>query len=709
MTRLEKLEQNIKTLQRDLKCCKREEVICLNTATPAFAPEDLLNPTTDEVQAWVEANLTTCQQNGGTHISYFLPAYNEDTEINLEVTVDPLAETIITSFIVNGDELIVDPITVIDFALTYVYTDELAVLFAAWLLLHPEVEATFDDTDLVNGNITITDIFSDLTVTIGYTYDGDPLETTDTVLMTEAVGTCEDPLFVWVLSQDGNITRVEYNQINYIDSFANFPAIGIEEVLYVDLSTGDIYIWDGIAYVTADSSSDDMLIAKTIYVDATYGSDTTGTRENANLPFLTIAAAIAAASDGDTLHIYPGDYTTSASTTKALHIYCEDGVTWTYTSTFMSSITNPQKLKWRFDTLKTTNTSNTSLFFTTSGNFEVDLHVNYLLNAMIIIGGSLNSTIRNHEGFINVCENSFIRLDTYRTTSATPASNVKINTLINSGNATNAISFVHADYATVSIDVDNVQYSGALLSSQVIGTASSTSDGGTSSGYKSYNSTLNNIKAVTSVALPAHTNVFDAATVWIGVAANAIYGQIWRDLLNNHYSSYNLTLKNVISYRHGVQLLGAAQADTNIKANYNINGTWYRGIPIYTGYLSTITNSIITINLDIVVEDSTGIYFGAYDIGNALNDINATNTIIVTGRIKTKKVGFPCITIQGNTNNTIVLKDLILINDGTVSPIMTNYGPGNNINIQNVVTNSLVVDPLITEIGQPIVRNINYK
>jgi len=228
MTRLEKLEQNIKTLQRDLKCCKREEVICLNTATPAFTPVDPFNPTTDEVQAWVEANLTTCQQNGGTHISYFLPAYNEDTEINLEVTVDPLAETIITSFIVNGDELIVDPITVIDSDPLFVYTDELLLLFAAWLLLHPEVEATFDDTDLVNGNITITDIFSDLTITIGYTYDGDPLETTDTVLMTEAVGTCEDPLFVWVLSQDGNITRVEYFSEAFIVDRFNDNIIGTD-------------------------------------------------------------------------------------------------------------------------------------------------------------------------------------------------------------------------------------------------------------------------------------------------------------------------------------------------------------------------------------------------------------------------------------------------------------------------------------------------
>ena len=239
MTRLEKLEQNIKTLQRDLKCCKREEVICLNTATPAFTPVDPFNPTTDEVQAWVEANLTTCQQNGGTHISYFLPAYNEDTEINLEVTVDPLAETIITSFIVNGDELIVDPITVIDSDPLFVYTDELSLLFAAWLLLHPEVEATFDDTDLVNGNITITDIFSDLIITIGYTYDGDPLETTDTVLMTESVGTCEDPLFVWVLSQDGNITRIDY--------------ISADPIVYGDGEANRIAYWQDTDTITSDT------------------------------------------------------------------------------------------------------------------------------------------------------------------------------------------------------------------------------------------------------------------------------------------------------------------------------------------------------------------------------------------------------------------------------------------------------------------------
>ena len=133
----------------------------------------------------------------------------------------------------------VDPITVIDSDPLFVYTDELSLLFAAWLLLHPEVEATFDDTDLVNGNITITDIFSDLIITIGYTYDGDPLETTDTVLMTESVGTCEDPLFVWVLSQDGNITRIDY--------------ISADPIVYGDGEANRIAYWQDTDTITSDT------------------------------------------------------------------------------------------------------------------------------------------------------------------------------------------------------------------------------------------------------------------------------------------------------------------------------------------------------------------------------------------------------------------------------------------------------------------------
>jgi hypothetical protein len=62
---------------------------------------------------------------------------------------------------------------------------------------------------------------------------------------------------------------------------------------------------------------------------------------------------------------------------------------------------------------------------------------------------------------------------------------------------------------------------------------------------------------------------------------------------------------------------------------------------------------------------------------------------------------------SNNTNGTILLKDLTLINDGTVSPIMC--AVPENVQIQNVTTNSLISDPNIIEVGQSIIRNTNYK
>jgi len=80
----------------------------------------------------------------------------------------------------------------------------------------------------------------------------------------------------------------------------------------------------------------------------------------------------------------------------------------------------------------------------------------------------------------------------------------------------------------------------------------------------------------------------------------------------------------------------------------------------------------------------------------------------------------PCVIITsttvaqaGNiqTNGTISLKDLQLINDGTVPPIMINplNAQVQEVKIMNVKSNSLIVDANITEIGEFIVRNINYK
>lgn len=85
-----------------------------------------------------------------------------------------------------------------------------------------------------------------------------------------------------------------------------------------------------------------ILVGNTIFVDAVYGNDSTGTRQRQDLPFLTIAPAVAVASEGDFIVIRPGNYSAetisdSPTTPTTLHFYLEsdanvNGVSQTNTS-----------------------------------------------------------------------------------------------------------------------------------------------------------------------------------------------------------------------------------------------------------------------------------------------------------------------------------------------------------------------------------------
>ena len=50
-------------------------------------------------------------------------------------------------------------------------------------------------------------------------------------------------------------------------------------------------------------------VGSTIFVDAVNGNDGTGTSDRQDLPFLTVGAALAAASSGDLVEVGPGTYT----------------------------------------------------------------------------------------------------------------------------------------------------------------------------------------------------------------------------------------------------------------------------------------------------------------------------------------------------------------------------------------------------------------
>lgn len=76
-------------------------------------------------------------------------------------------------------------------------------------------------------------------------------------------------------------------------------------------------------------------VDSSLYVDLANGNDSTGTRERADLPYLTLAAAKAAATSGDTIYVRPGAYTCSASLAK-------NGVNWHFAAgasvTFASDV-----------------------------------------------------------------------------------------------------------------------------------------------------------------------------------------------------------------------------------------------------------------------------------------------------------------------------------------------------------------------------------
>lgn len=78
---------------------------------------------------------------------------------------------------------------------------------------------------------------------------------------------------------------------------------------------------------------------KTLWVDAVFGDDGTGEREKQNKPFLTLAAAVAAAQAGDTIHVRPGAYVVTNTIAKnGVNWYGEPGASITKTDGISTGI-----------------------------------------------------------------------------------------------------------------------------------------------------------------------------------------------------------------------------------------------------------------------------------------------------------------------------------------------------------------------------------
>jgi hypothetical protein len=87
-----------------------------------------------------------------------------------------------------------------------------------------------------------------------------------------------------------------------------------------DASTYNFLVTNG-----SDGAATNSDYGKTLFVDAVFGNDGTGTREKFDLPFLTISAAITAANIGDTVHVRPGSYAENIVLKDGVNIYAEIG------------------------------------------------------------------------------------------------------------------------------------------------------------------------------------------------------------------------------------------------------------------------------------------------------------------------------------------------------------------------------------------------
>jgi hypothetical protein len=120
-----------------------------------------------------------------------------------------------------------------------------------------------------------------------------------------------------------------YNQVGLIKIFAmtTVPAPGVQvtiapqtpagaqQAILTDINQVAYYIWDGQGWSVVSSTgggggpgSNAVLLGRSLFVSSTTGNDATALPDHVELAYQTIQAAITAATAGDTVFVYPGDY-----------------------------------------------------------------------------------------------------------------------------------------------------------------------------------------------------------------------------------------------------------------------------------------------------------------------------------------------------------------------------------------------------------------
>lgn len=667
-----------------------EERICLNKET--FTPADINNPLTSEVEAWAIANLTTTQRENGTQVVYFVDDYEPyQNNINLYFA-DNAEDSSITFLVLSGIPIFPrghnGEIIKIKENGVFVYNETLLKnLIESWLTSNG-YEGTLEPPDLENNTLTISHIRGGfIEVDYGYNEDGDNYvdhhESQAVPLIPGNGGTCDEPDFIWTLNE-GEITLSNKRVFN----------------------------------------------TKTVYVDAESGSDVTGRRGYREFPFKTLNAALAVLQAGDTLHVFPGNYFNSVDVSVPFNIYCETGVNWeTRLKLVNTNLYNGQlkDFKFKFDNFYSLNTtSGISLFSTTVIN-NIDIEANKLEYVNIALTG-ISSLKAKH---VKNCLISSVKRSEINTIC-----DIKIDKYENDNYLKQSLigSTHYFPNSITNIELNNVKL---LNNTHGDGGIINLGWGDDIGQNKNITAKINNCRYTPSSIYEVPPNPWYTATL---IGLNNFYPHSWMEGVNFtgnqvfwvrngavNGTNVNYELKNYRGTGHGFNMYGwdfntpSTSPTVQRVVNVKIQGYWEKGIPVSLRWFGSLggtdcpQNTIVNIEMDVVCDTSMGVAFWC------TGGIHESNRFNISGKIVTKSPGIPCITISGiaesaggniQTNNTITLKDLLLINDGTIQPIMVNplYNPQvQEVNIMNVKSNSLIVDANITEIGESITRNIKYK
>lgn len=484
------------------------------------------------------------------------------------------------------------------------------------------------------------------------------LQKNGTLLTYYINGSCDVPDFTWVLNDNEEITLIDKRTFN----------------------------------------------TKTVYVDAGSGSDITGKRGYRNSPFKTINGAIPFLQEDDLLYVFSGAYTSSIPIPVMANIFCEKGVDWEYSAPLTNNISveNPKTVEWEFDYL---HSNNTNIHQTRTPNLLLNCRygINLKINRAEYIFAWNNGNPKN---FIKATWDIKYSYNSHFMPSGKDA-------VTSSDNGIHILNIDTCLKNTNTYGVGCQPFNNGIFSAN-INSLVFTSANGVDSNFlnrhtageqytdnKSIKFNLNNVKTLSNTPLntyPIFTNPIEAQ-VNINVFNNTLTKIM--GLSNNDLVETNI---NGVFDIHTLALAGQYNKTNNIY-KFSIKGVQNKGFVIYTTGNNTFgVNTIIQLDLDVITKDHAAIYIG---LDSTIFGVGTK--IIISGRIETKKPGYPCIILGNNQNNTIQLMNLTLINDGTVSPIMINSLTPESIGINNVKSNSLTVDANIAEIGESIVRNTSYK